>query len=55
MKTKKQNEATIEQLKNELAYLLDQVDEDCPEECRTRHLLEAMDSARQLLQSLSVT
>lgn len=32
-----------------LSYLLEQVDEDCPQEYRTKHLLEAMEDAKELL------
>ena len=38
-----------------LTTLLEQVDEDCPRDCRTRHLEEAMQEADAMLKRYAVT
>ena len=40
---------TEKKLLEALAYLADNVDEDCPTECRTTHLDEALHDARALV------
>jgi hypothetical protein len=32
-----------------LKYLIDQVEEDCPMEYRTKHLIEAIEDAKELI------
>lgn len=42
-------EEEAHQLREALVNLVEQVDEDCPQEYRTRHLIEAIEDARYLL------
>lgn len=42
----------MNKLLNALKYLLEQVDEDCPVEYRTKHLIEAMQDAQQLIEEI---
>ena len=32
-----------------LKYLIEQVEEDCPQEYRTKHLVEAIEEAKELI------